>query len=465
MTARTFVITSALVSFVACGGKPQAPQPSAEASGVAEPTNAEPTPPANVEPPVEPTTPAAQPEATPEVVAVPTEPTPTPAPTPAPRSGMPGSLSNPLPATVAWAELPGLDDIDDFEPLVLGVLTECMRDDGDYCELDASGKLVTSKLDGDIFPEDLFGAWPDNAWRLETKQDSVDVGDDIFGEETLISWNWTGSKWAKHDERTYRFDTDGDYAIDRIARPSWSGGLIVCHPADGKAFNELAPETILASFPPGEIWALSQTETGKLLPLRHVDGEEDGRFIRASEPCLGDDCKRDESGHPIHLGGEAGADLLLRLDVSRGGDAMTLLFEELGEPRQALLHYDPAGGAYESWHYDEIEGSTVKGMWGSPDGGLWLTISVAELLYRTPAGVWLSVAPPEGLVFESFANRSKPRELLARVSSIGSGSKVFAARGKVEPAPPEPPVPTPNIEAKPAEPAAPAAPAAPAESE
>src|SRR5690606_33237044 len=113
--------------------------------------------------------------------------------------------------------------------------------------------------------------------------------------------------------------------------------------------------------------------------------------------------------------------------------------------------------------------------------GLWLTINVAELLYRTPAGVWLSVAPPEGLsesprspaaagpsreglVFESFANRSKPRELLARVSSVGSGSKVFAARGKVEPAPPEPPAPTPNIEAKPAEPAAPAAPAAPAES-
>lgn len=92
-------------------------------------------------------------------------------------------------------------------------------------------------------------------------------------------------------------------------------------------------------------------------------------------------------------------------------------------------------------------------MWGNPDGGLWLTISVAELLYRTPAGVWLSVAAPEGFVFESFANRAKPRELLARVSSIGAGSKVFAARGKVEPAP------APNIEAKPTEPTAPAAPA------
>jgi hypothetical protein len=464
-TARGLVATSISLLLVGCGGKPAQPDP-AEAKVAAEPAPVVETPPVAEAPAPEPspTTPELAPEQppVPEVIAEP--PLPELGLTEAQRSAGLGRFDNPVPAKVEWARLSGFDELVEFQLVPLGVLADCHLADADYCELSDRGKLVTSKLEMDMFEfdlDELTGTWPDNAWFVETELDSIDVGDNALGLEILLASTWTGKKWAQK-KREFRFEVGiGDYMSDRVARASWSGGLIVSHDSTGQAFNMLEPDNVIASFGPNVVWALTQTATGKVLAFRR-----DGDGVSATAPCLGDACKQHTGGFSIPLSTEP--ILVLRRDVSRGGDAMSFLLDEGGltSSRQALLHYDPAGIGSDDpgpWRVDmPSEDTELLGIWADERGGLWVTNEKAQLLHRWRDGTWLSVTPPEGFVFESFAERAKPREFLAHVSNV-DGVAVFAVRGLVTPAPEEPLVmPTPPIEPEaPADPAAPADPTGP----
>jgi hypothetical protein len=228
-------------------------------------------------------------------------------------------------------------------------------------------------------------------------------------------------------------------------RKGWAGGMLVYN-GGFKRLPESGPP-VAAVFKPAYMREFFETESGALMfaTAREMSGE-----LVMHSPCASVDCNQQLFNPKI----TAKSYWDFPLDVARGGDSMTIVVVK-DEEQVYLLHYDAAEpGQPGRWSFELLpeDEDEPEAIWPDTRGGVWIAVGDG-LWYRNKAGRWFDVALPGKAI--DFANRLKPRELLALVEGE-QGNRVFATRGPVKAAPattPEPataPEPAPAVTPEPA---------------
>lgn len=369
---------------------------------------------------------APEPEPAPPPVETPPEPEPQPPPPPPPEHA---TVIEPEPGVTEWTELPGLSAITGFHPFVIGVLAEC--DAGQWCKLYDDGRLEPTTVN--LGYERVWGIWRSDAWRVDIDTREFETDDDrasIGMTEVVTFERWRGDSFQKQGRFEGEVDLNG-YLDDEgrrnepttMFRKGWAGGMLV-YDGGFKRLPESGPPVAVV-FKPANMREFFETESGALM---FATGGSSGELIMHS-PCASVSCNH----QPFNPKITAKSYWDFPLDVSRGGDSMTIVVVK-DEEQVYLLHYDSdEPGQPGRWSFELLPGDedVPDAIWPDTRGGVWIAVGDG-LWYRNKAGRWFDVALPGKAI--DFANRLKPREFLALVEGE-QGNRVFATRGPVKAAP------------------------------
>lgn len=359
-------------------------------------------------------------------------PEPSPEPQPATELAPPAHarLVKPKPGATPWVERPGLSEIHAFHPFVIGVLAECGPDGGRWCELGADGRLVPSKVGHPDDEDGIVGSWPSDAWRVRTEEGDGDLPHEAWVSVELLRWN--GRRFAREPRIKLDIDPMAEQAgVPRVVvGKHWAGGMLLY---DGGVVRRIPAPTTPGVKVSHDVHGVLGTAAGGLL-LWTYEGDNQ---MAMQPPCAAASCKAQAFALPRVSTSDPSARWSLQLGVPRGGDAMTMVVEQDGDPY--LLHYDapmgePAGeggGEGGTWVLEALPILRVDAsmLWPDGRGGVWLEAD-PMLWYRDAGGEWFEVAPPPGEPL-GYANRAQPRELLALVRRKGETYGVFATAGPV----------------------------------
>ena len=275
-------------------------------------------------------------------------------------------------------------------PLDRGVLA---RIDGASHVIGPDGALV-AKPEVDAKPSmlagEVFGAWPDDAWRLDSVQNGRLSADHAF-----YKWRgnnrWVRQKAGEHDK------VSPEWMSFRSVR----GGIVVVLPGSDFDFVRAAgkypaPESLEIGEMVRDVAAFEADDgTIFLFAWAYDDGDPRGLMIfhGCKRPAPG--CAR--SGG-VALPGVPGTRHSPREMVARRRGALTVAIEESvdGQPsgRQYLVHHEARGWKAEGLAY----GQKVERLLPGPDGGVWielLDVAGASLVHRSETGEWLGFDLPE----------------------------------------------------------------------
>lgn len=453
MSTRAALLSFAGLTSIALACRAAEPSPEASPNAQSQPLAVEPAKPEQAPIKAEP---IAKPEVEPKVEPV--EPLP-PVPTEA-------SMIRPIPGVVEWRKLEGVTTITDFHPFVIGLLAEC---GGTNCKLLDDNRVEPDEVE--LPSEKVWGIWRSDAWVVTTDEEMDDEDPDERSPSLIVTTSYRRLRGGKFVEQyETRFDVDpNSWEMEQEAntfgrqteRKGWAGGFIVYDEKKFKRVPESSGPAITTPVPT-DMAAFFEAESGAFFLVR-VDSLDKPQKFTVHAPCPG--C--DERVLELPTGTDGQRWLWdFPLDVSRGGDALTILAvatigdEDDAQERAFLIHYDPPG----RWTFEalrsESEGELVEFgapelLWPDTKGGLWVELG-SGLYHRRADGQWFEIDPPG---YTAFANRLKPREFLALGSDADGTTTVYATRGVPTPAPPEAeaetdavpePTPTPAPEGAPA---------------
>ncbi len=447
--ARALVLVTGAWAWSACTPHEEPPPAKAQAEPAAK---AEPAPEAKVEPP-----PLAKVEPKPEPKIEP-KPAPEPASEPPPTHA---KVIEPKIGVTDWKELPGLSDIQGFYPFVIGVLADCGPNGESRCKLYDDGRLEVDDVE---LGGQIWGIWRSDAWRVEFDTRDKEAADPRAGIqmwEVMRIQRWRGSEfktqWSSEtevDPNGYFDEAEARHARgerpmqDILFRKGWAGGMLV-HDGSFKRLPESQGPAPRQVTPPENMLEFFEAESGALFTVAPESGGTKSGSLVVYPPCSEGLCRAQAFVLPPATAADPDPDSDepqvsgwdFPLDAARGGDSLTILVVDQATANAYLLHYDVAPGAGTEpskpgrWSFDALpaDAPVPEVIWPDTRGGLWVEVSDA-LWYRDASGQWFEVGMPAGISLD-FANRLKPRELLALVEVEGQ-RKVFATVGPVRAAPP-----------------------------
>lgn len=241
-----------------------------------------------------------------------------------------------------------------------------------------------------VLAGEVFGSWPDDAWRLDSVQNGRLSAEHAF-------YKWRGNnRWVRQKAGIY----------DKVS-PEWAhfrsvrGGIVVVLPGSDFDFVRAA----------GKYPAPESLEIGEMVrDLAAFEADDGTIFLFAwayddSDPrglMIFHGCKRPAPGCArsggVALPGVPGTRHSPGEMVARRRGALTVAIAETVDRqpsgRQYLLHHEARG-----WKAEGLaDVQKVERLLAGPDGGVWIGLldgAGASLVHRSETGEWLGFDLPE----------------------------------------------------------------------